>query len=640
MLRRILRFLRGRPADVEDILRYPDGKRIYREFHQLRREQMDQDALKVINRLNRHGYRSYLVGGCVRDMILGRKPKDFDVVTSATPQQIRKVFTNSRSIGRRFKIVHVVFQGGKIIEVSTFRSLPAHRFDPDEADDYMLKRDNQYGGPREDAARRDFTINALFFDARNESLIDYVGGYEDIQQGRIAVIGDADISFKEDPVRMLRAAKFAALLGFEIENSTLKAIKRNRNEIAKASPARLYEEYNKIFRTGRASAVFHSLADTGLLKSMMPEAYNASELAKGRLFAESALGKRLIVADRMLTEREDLTTTIYLALLMTDLVRDVFTDHVKGPIIDYVRHGIEPLARRLQTPGKDVDRLIQIFMSQPRFWQQGKAGKSRRGRRGGQEPDLFREKVFFFEAFMTFKINAIAQEHDESIQKAMFWEIGPRPRPPESGKVVSLYPNYRKQRRGGPGGRERDRDRSRGERGGRAERSERGARNEDSAASRGGEGSAPDSGDAAILEAGERTERSERSGGRRGRRGRRGRGGNRDGARAAGAGESAAVEDESGLPPETDDRGDNARETPDSSYAEDIEDIDGGMDEASDDVEDRAGAAEYEDDADEADGADDGELDDDYADDDAGADDEDEADDAEADDEPVRRDRA
>jgi poly(A) polymerase len=214
MLRRILRFLRGRPADVEDILRYPDGKRIYREFHQLRREQMDQDALKVINRLNRHGYRSYLVGGCVRDMILGRKPKDFDVVTSATPQQIRKVFTNSRSIGRRFKIVHVVFQGGKIIEVSTFRSLPAHRFDPDEADDYMLKRDNQYGGPREDAARRDFTINALFFDARNESLIDYVGGYEDLQQGRIAVIGDADISFKEDPVRMLRAAKFAALLGF------------------------------------------------------------------------------------------------------------------------------------------------------------------------------------------------------------------------------------------------------------------------------------------------------------------------------------------------------------------------------------------------------------------------------------------
>lgn len=634
MLRRILRFLRGRPADVEDILRYPDGKRIYREFHQLRREQMDQDALKVINRLNRHGYRSYLVGGCVRDMILGRKPKDFDVVTSATPQQIRKVFTNSRSIGRRFKIVHVVFQGGKIIEVSTFRSLPAHRFDPDEADDYMLKRDNQYGGPREDAARRDFTINALFFDARNESLIDYVGGYEDIQQGRIAVIGDADISFKEDPVRMLRAAKFAALLGFEIENNTLKAIKRNRNEIAKASPARLYEEYNKIFRTGRASAVFHSLADTGLLKSMMPEAFNASELAKGRLFAESALGKRLIVADRMLTEREDLTTTIYLALLMTDLVRDVFTDHVKGPIIDYVRHGIEPLARRLQTPGKDVDRLIQIFMSQPRFWQQGKAGRSRRGRRGGgHEPDMFREKVFFFEAFMTFKINAIAQEHDESIQKAMFWEIGPRPRPPESGKVVSLYPNYRKQRgRGGPGGRDRDRGRGeRSERGGRTERSERAPRTEDNAATRSGEGLAPDAGDAASLDSGERAERPERSG-RRGRRGRRGRGGNREGARAGGVGEASAPEEESGLPLEADDRGGDGRETPDSSYAEDIEDIDGGMDEGADEAEDRAGAAEYEDDAD---SAEDDELDDDYADEDAGVDD---ADDDEAA-EPVRRDR-
>ncbi len=417
----------------------------------------------------------------------------------------------------------------------------------------------------------------------------------------------------------------------------MKAIKRNRNEIAKASPARLYEEYNKIFRTGRASAVFHSLADTGLLKSMMPEAYNASELSKGRLFAESALGKRLIVADRMLTEREDLTTTIYLALLMTDLVRDVFTDHVKGPIIDYVRHGIEPLARRLQTPGKDVDRLIQIFMSQPRFWQQGKSGKSRRGRRGGgHEPDMFREKVFFFEAFMTFKINAIAQEHDESIQKAMFWEIGPRPRPPESGKVVSLYPNYRKQRgRGAPGGRDRERGRGeRSERGGRggerSERSERSERTEDNASPRSGEDHAPDAADAASLDSAERPERSERSG-RRGRRGRRGRGGNRD-ARAAGAAEGAAQDETSGLLAEAEDRGDAARETPDSSYAEDIEDIDGGMEDGADEALDRVGSAEYEDDAESAEADD---LDDDYSDEESDAEDA-EDDDAE---EPVRRDR-
>ncbi|MCB1316860.1 MAG: polynucleotide adenylyltransferase PcnB, partial [Leptospiraceae bacterium] len=279
MLRRILRVF-SPSSTLEGMLAYPEGKRIYREFHSLRREQMDQDALKVINRLNRHGHRSYLVGGCVRDMLLGRRPKDFDVVTSATPTQIRKIFSNSRSIGRRFKIVHVIFRGGKVIEVSTFRSLPDHRFEPGKKDDYMLKRDNQYGNPREDAARRDFTINAIFFDPRNESVIDYVGGYDDINNKAIRVIGDADISFKEDPVRMLRAAKFAALLDFNIDPGTLKGIKRNKNEIQKASTARLLEEYNKIFRTGRSFQIFQSLAETGLLKAMLPEAWNASDAGK------------------------------------------------------------------------------------------------------------------------------------------------------------------------------------------------------------------------------------------------------------------------------------------------------------------------------------------------------------------------
>ncbi len=466
MFRKILRFFRARPADVEDILRYPDGKRIYREFHELRRDHMDQDALKVINRLNRHGYRSYLVGGCVRDMILGRRPKDFDVVTSATPAQIRKAFTNSRAIGRRFKIVHVVFQGGKIIEVSTFRSLPQHRLDREEADDYMLKRDNQFGSAREDAARRDFTINALFFDARNESIIDYVGGYEDIKEGRIQVIGDADISFKEDPVRMLRAAKFSALLGFTMPPNLLKAIRRNRTEILKSSTARMLEEYNKIFRTGKASQIFQAFAESGLLKTLMPEAWSASDLSRGRPFVDSSIGKRLQVADRMLTEREDLTTTLFLALLMADLVKDVFHNNVRGNVIDYVKGGLNTLCRRLQLPGKDQDRLLQIFMSQPRFWQKG--GEGRRGR-SRFNPELFREKIFFYESFMLFKIHALAEGDEESIQKSMFWEIGPRMRPPESHKLVTLFPGSR-QRRPRPEG---DRDQNRGDRGDRGERGDR-----------------------------------------------------------------------------------------------------------------------------------------------------------------------
>ena len=427
-----LRRLFSSSSTLDQMLAYPEGKRIYREFHKLRREQMDQDALKVINRLNRHGYRSYLVGGCVRDMILGKKPKDFDVVTSATPAQIRKVFTNSRAIGRRFKIVHVVFRGGKVIEVSTFRSLPEHRFQPGKNQDYMLKRDNEYGNPREDAARRDFTINALFFDPRNESIIDYVGGFEDIEARRINVIGDPEISFKEDPVRMLRAAKFAGLLGMSIDTRTLKGIRRYRSEISKASAVRLLDEYTKIFRTGRSADVFSALADTGLFKPMFPEAWQASGASKQSDFRDSSIGRRLVVADRMLSEREDLTITIFIALLLADVVRDVFFGKRTDNIMDYVKSRMLPAAERMQVSGKDRDRLIQMFISQGRFMQSG-------GRRRVR-PEVFREKIFFYEAFMLFKIYALAEGNEEAIQKAMFWEIGPRGRPPEAGKVVTTFP--------------------------------------------------------------------------------------------------------------------------------------------------------------------------------------------------------
>ncbi|MEQ9366805.1 MAG: polynucleotide adenylyltransferase PcnB [Leptospirales bacterium] len=447
MLRKILRLFKSGPASLDDVLRYPEGKRIYREFHELRREGMDQDALKVINRLNRHGYRSYLVGGCVRDMLLGRRPKDFDVVTTATPTQIRKVFSNSRSIGRRFKIVHVVFQGGKIIEVATFRNLPDHRLEPDQKEkDYMMKRDNQYGSPREDAARRDFSLNALFFDPRNESLIDYVGGFDDIKKQRISVIGNPDISYKEDPVRMLRAAKFAALLDFDIDNKTLKAIKRNRNEITKASPARMLDEYAKIFRTGKSAAIFRAFDEAGLFKAMFPEAYNASDCSRAESFLDSSIGRRLVIADRTLSEREELTVNIMTALIFTDMVKDVFDDD--GPhnkVMDYVKNHILPVCRRMQLSNADRDRLVQIFMSQGRFSQ---TDRSRRFR-----PDVFRKKVFFYEAFMVFKINALAEQNDERIQKAMFWEIGPRERPPEINKIVSIFPVRRNSNRGGGGGR-------------------------------------------------------------------------------------------------------------------------------------------------------------------------------------------
>jgi len=432
MLSRIIRLFSPGPRSIDDILVNPEGKRYYRNEHNLRRDLMDQDALKVINRLNRHGYRSYLVGGCVRDMILKRRPKDFDVVTTATPGQIRKLFSNSRTIGRRFKIVHVVFRG-KIIEVSTFRSLPSHRLRGRKAaKNYMLRRDNHYGTPREDAARRDFSINGLYFDPRNESIIDYLGGFEDILNSKISIIGDPDMSFKEDPVRMLRAAKFAALLNFTLDQNALKSIRRNKQLITRANPSRLLEEYSKIFRTGCTATVFNSFYETGLLKALFPAVSNASGLSKSEDFYSSLLGKRLEIADKMLKEREDLTTNIFLALIFTDLVTEAFEADKKQNIIDYIKTKLDPVFKSIHLPGKDKDRLIQVYGSQGRFWRTG-------GGRRRFNPEMFRKKIFFYESFMVFKINAIAVQNDNAIQKAMFWEIGPRSRPPESGKTISLF---------------------------------------------------------------------------------------------------------------------------------------------------------------------------------------------------------
>lgn len=450
MLRRLLSLFRGRPS-ADQVIPYPDGKRIYREFHSLRKEQMDPDALKVINRLSRHGYRSYLVGGCVRDMVLGKKPKDFDVVTQATPSQIRRIFANSRTIGRRFKIVHVVFRGGKIVEVSTFRGLPGHRLEGKRKNqDLLMKKDNVFGTPKEDAARRDFTINALYFDPRNESIIDYVGGFDDIQARNLRVIGDPEVSFEEDPVRMFRAAKFAALLNFNLEAESLKGIRKKKDEMLKASSARMLEEYYKIFRTGKTFEIFRSLAETGLLSVLFPFLGKVD----GEEFRVSPAGRRLDIADKILTEREDLTTVIYLALLLAELVPDIFHGGTKTNIAEYVKNKISAECTRLNIPGKERDRLTQIFVSQPRFQQ------SERGR--GNRPDVFRSKIFFYEAFIIFKIHALSRGDDDAIQQAMFWEFGPKIHPPSDSTLITMFPRRHRDRFGRPDRNDRPRDRDRG----------------------------------------------------------------------------------------------------------------------------------------------------------------------------------
>ena len=231
----------------------------------LDREAIDADADRVVRKLTRAGYKAYLVGGCVRDLLVGRKPKDFDVATSATPNEIKATFRNSRIIGRRFRLAHVFF-GQKIIETATFRANPR-----DEDDhDLLIRRDNVFGTESEDAKRRDFTINGLFYDVEREEVIDHVGGLADLDARLMRTIGDPDIRFQEDPVRMLRAIKFASRLGFGFEPATWRALLRWRSEISKCAPPRLLEEIHRLLRGGAARASFELMVETGVLAVLSP----------------------------------------------------------------------------------------------------------------------------------------------------------------------------------------------------------------------------------------------------------------------------------------------------------------------------------------------------------------------------------
>jgi poly(A) polymerase len=228
---------------------------------QIPRELIDADADKVVRRLSRHGHQAYLVGGCVRDLLLEREPKDFDVSTSATPKEIRSLFRNCRIIGRRFTLAHIFF-GQKIIETSTFRANP--RDGEDDEGELLIRRDNVFGSDTEDARRRDFTINGLFYDVEEEKVIDHVDGLPDLEARTIRTIGDPNIRFREDPVRMLRAVKFAARLGFNIGDQTYQAILHHRAEIGKCAAPRVLEEIYRLLRGGAARASMMLLCETGL----------------------------------------------------------------------------------------------------------------------------------------------------------------------------------------------------------------------------------------------------------------------------------------------------------------------------------------------------------------------------------------
>ena len=304
-----------------------------RPDHCISRKNIDPDALKVLYRLSGLGYDAYLVGGGVRDLLLGRKPKDFDVGTSAKPPEVKRAFRNCFLIGRRFRLAHVRF-GHKVIETATFRANSQSVGEIIEHAAEGPMEDNTFGTPETDANRRDFTVNGLFYDIKTFAVIDYVGGLEDLKRRLIRSIGDPMIRFREDPVRMMRAIKFSSRLGFEIEKDTDKAIRKLHSCILTASVPRVCEEVFRLFTYGAGAKAFKMMYDYGLMRDLMPD---LAAFIDGDGGENSSTWKYLAVLDRFesaMQERGfDVPNGLRAAVLYTAMARKVGARDALGTML-------------------------------------------------------------------------------------------------------------------------------------------------------------------------------------------------------------------------------------------------------------------------------------------------------------------
>jgi len=362
---------------------------------EIRLEQIDPDALRVVQRLLRYQHKAYLVGGCVRDLLLGRKPKDFDVATSATPNDIRRCFRNCRIIGRRFRLAHVFF-GRKIIETATFRANPRPAEDEpgeapgqekaevgvevgaedkveakpaDKPNDLLIRHDNVFGTEEEDARRRDFTINGLFFDVQSAKVIDHVTGLPDLEARLVRTIGDPDIRFREDPVRILRAVKFAARCDLTIEAETYRSMMEHKAELAKCAQARVTEEFYRLLRAGAARRSFELLVETGLLEFLLPEMAQAWKSGdddpevKRRIERFWAYLRAL--DESIATRDQPPSDAMILATLLLPPLRDALSpDAVPVQnMAKVVADSVQPVLERLKASRRDSELCRQILLT-------------------------------------------------------------------------------------------------------------------------------------------------------------------------------------------------------------------------------------------------------------------------------------
>ena len=394
--------MREGPEPGKTDLDLPEPLIIPRAEHPISRKNIDREALKVLYRLRDAGFTAYLVGGGVRDLFLGKKPKDYDISTDAKPGQLRKLFRNSRVIGRRFRLVQVFFHGGKIIEVSTFRRRSEYDLN---GKDEVLASNNTFGSPAEDAFRRDLTINGLFYEIETFSIIDYTGGVADLQNRIIRLIGEPSRRITRDPVRMLRVIRHAARSGFNIEEQTWAAIERHREELALCPDSRLRDELLKDLRGGASQDWLRLAVASGLFIVLFPR-YRAALATEEQSPAFDLLSRLLQVVDRLHKEGQQLPDHFLLALLMlpwAETKLNLRRDRQGGEAHQFARElrsDLDEMLGMLNVNRAAKETMTSLLVQLPTFLQHH--GK-------GSWPKWLKRKSYFNEAFQFSRLYQEAQ---------------------------------------------------------------------------------------------------------------------------------------------------------------------------------------------------------------------------------------
>lgn len=392
----------------------PGPRVIPRSEHGISRANISENALKVLYRLSKGGYEAYLVGGGVRDLLLGREPKDFDVATDASPEEVKDLFRNCRLIGRRFRLAHVYFgRNQEIIEVATFRAGHSEGEGEGEMENGMIVRDNVYGTLEDDAWRRDFSVNALYYNIQDFSVVDHTGGMKDLRAGRLRVIGDPHARFREDPVRMLRAIRFAGKLGFRLDEQAEAAVYELGHLLEEVVPARLFDETLKLFMGGYGVETFELLRHYRLFGYLFPETEERLSHEEAH-FPLTFVAKALENTDRRVEEGKPVTPAFLFAALLWEPVRHEAAHQRE--------QGVPPLPAMQEAGGVVVGRQSQCVAFPKRFSLQAREiweMQERLTRRGGKRAQRLLGHPRFRAAYDFLSLRTCCEEDLEEL--AQWW---------------------------------------------------------------------------------------------------------------------------------------------------------------------------------------------------------------------------